>query len=447
MISVANRAHALGITRPFGVTSLMEQFMPTNQRIVRAFIDNDVYKFTMGQLIHKLFSGIVVKWQLIVRTKKANLPRYILEQRLRQELDYARTLHLTDEERAYLETQTLSTGAQTYSAEFLDFLQQIKLPDYELSYVGENILLTFEGPWELSTWWEIYALEIVNELYMRGKLEQMTEAEREHVFQDAIARHEAKLTLLKQHPEVQFVDFGTRRRLSGAWQYYIDESCSRELGPQQFLGTSNMYNAWKLGLKPAGTNAHELPMVLSGKVIADFGAVLKPLHVAQRMVLDTWFEMYGEDLAVALPDTWTSKLFFEVFTPEDARKWRSLRQDSGDPINEGERYIREWEKRDVDPTTKTVTFSDGLEIPDCIRIVAHFVDRVKCLFGIGTSLTNDTLLGALSIVVKVVEAAGVPTVKLSENPSKALGPPQWVAWVMQQVGYASAEHQSVECKY
>lgn len=425
---------------------LYPQFMPEMERIVRSFIDTDWYKITMGQFIWRYHRGVKVKWQLIVRTKDANLPKYILKQRLEQELDHARTVKLQQAERDYLASRRLSNGEQALKDDYLDFLQnEIELPEYKLTYIGNNILLTFEGDWEHNTWWEIFGLEIVNELYFRGQLSQMSAAERERFFEDAMARHERKLELLMQHPEVVLVDFGTRRRLCGRWQFYIDQTMATVLGPQQFRGTSNVLNAMQLGIDPAGTNAHELVMAISGIMIALFGKDSKPLHAAQRMVLDQWFEMYGVDLSVALPDTWTTELFFQVFTKLDAERYRSLRQDSGEPIAEGERFIQEWEKRGVDPKTKVITFSDGLEVEDAIRIAAHFKGRVIVVFGIGTSLTNDTLLKALSIVIKVIEAMGIKVVKLSQNPTKALGEPEDVEWTKHEVGYVPTEHVAVEC--
>ncbi|MDK2775759.1 MAG: nicotinate phosphoribosyltransferase, partial [Tabrizicola sp.] len=55
--------------------------------------------------------------------------------------------------------------------------------------------------------------------------------------------------------------------------------------------------------------------------------------------------------------------------------------------------------------------------------------RVKVSFGWGTMLTNDfrglvhhDALAPFSLVCKALSANGRPTVKLSDNPAKAMGP-------------------------
>jgi nicotinate phosphoribosyltransferase len=60
---------------------------------------------------------------------------------------------------------------------------------------------------------------------------------------------------------------------------------------------------------------------------------------------------------------------------------------------------------------------------------AQFSGRVRVSFGWGTLLTNDFRglvpgdgLAPFSVVCKAVSANGRPTVKLSDNPNKAMGP-------------------------
>ena len=70
------------------------------------------------------------------------------------------------------------------------------------------------------------------------------------------------------------------------------------------------------------------------------------------------------------------------------------------------------------------------------RRCARCEGQVNLSFGWGTNLTNDFVgcapagvdgqLKAISLVCKVVEADGRPAVKLSDNPNKALGPPDEV---------------------
>ena len=74
-------------------------------------------------------------------------------------------------------------------------------------------------------------------------------------------------------------------------------------------------------------------------------------------------------------------------------------------------------------------FSDGLDVERIEALHARFRGRVRVSFGWGTLLTNDfrglvpgDALAPFSLVCKAVAADGRPTVKLSDNPRKAMGP-------------------------
>ena len=83
------------------------------------------------------------------------------------------------------------------------------------------------------------------------------------------------------------------------------------------------------------------------------------------------------------------------------------------------------------PKEKMLIFSDGLDIDEIENAYHHFEKRTRVGFGWGTNLTNDfrdcspsenSQLNAFSLVCKVTEANGNPTVKLSDNLEKASGP-------------------------
>ena len=79
-------------------------------------------------------------------------------------------------------------------------------------------------------------------------------------------------------------------------------------------------------------------------------------------------------------------------------------------------------------------FSDGLTVDKIRELHAQFSGRVKVSFGWGTLLTNDFRklvpddgLAPFSLVCKAISANGRPTVKLSDNPEKAMGPEAEIA--------------------
>jgi len=196
------------------------------------------------------------------------------------------------------------------------------------------------------------------------------------------------------------------------------------------------------GLRPIGTFAHEMFMIYSG-IMHGSDDEIRSSH---NRVLQDWWKEFGESLSVALTDTFGSKFFFEDMTVEQARIWRGLRQDSGDPIEFGEKAIEFYKRHLIDPRTKVIVFSDGLDVEAIVKIWEHFKDRIKIVFGWGTNLTNDLGFPALSLVIKAVEANGFGTVKLSDNPAKAIGDLEDIQRFRQIFGYNDSR-KYVECKY
>jgi nicotinate phosphoribosyltransferase len=172
-----------------------------------------------------------------------------------------------------------------------------------------------------------------------------------------------------------------------------------------------------------------MPMVYAGLEDADGG---NPLDGHTTMLQD-WQNHYRGDLSIALTDTFGSEFFFTDFTPEQAQQWRGVRHDSGDPIAFGERVIDFYQELNIDPASKTIVFSDGLDINTIEQLADHFKDRIQLLFGWGTSLTNDLGLPSNNIVMKATQVNGVDTVKLSDDNGKHTGPEQLVSRYQSEV--------------
>ena len=196
-----------------------------------------------------------------------------------------------------------------------------------------EISVSVTGKWPLVTFWETVVMSEINELYFQEKLAREG-TDLEALYREGDRRLDEKIARLKDRPDIKFSDFGTRRRFSYAWQKHVIERAAHEL-PDSFVGTSNIYLAHELGLKPIGTFAHELPMVYSALEDKAGG---DPLDGHNR-VLQDWQQLYRGDLSTALTDTFTSEFFFADMTAEQAEQWKSLRHDSGDPFEFGDRVI------------------------------------------------------------------------------------------------------------
>lgn len=424
--------------------------------IIQSLLEPDFYKFTMGQLIWRKYGTVDTTFSFRNRTTKVRLGRVLDIGELREQLDHARTLRLTNSELHYLRG-TNEYQERMFDEGYLEFLRALRLPDYHLAQRGDDLELEFSGRWSEVTYWETIALSIVNETYARTLLRGLSLFERQAIFAEGIRRLRAKIHALRARPEIVFSDFGTRRRFAGVWQHYIDETLRDELndgalqGP--FLGTSNTYAAMTAGLVPMGTAAHELPMVIAG-TLDDGSTDPGWLRQAQRQVIDDWWEQYGWGLSIFLPDTFGSDFFFTVVTPDDLRRWKGFRWDSGDVFEFGERVITAYRDVGADPSEKMLVASDALDLPLILETQDRLGGHIRMSYGWGTGLTNDLLdntwvgdrwFGPMSLVVKPTQANGRGLVKLSDNPAKAVGNPDDVARYTKAAGYVAGAR--VEPKY
>lgn len=412
-----------------------------DEPIVQHLTDTDFYKFTMGQFIHTHFPEVRTTFGFRNRTLNVPLGRIIPERKLREELDHVRTLRYSATELRYLRG-TNEYGDQLLTESYLRWLKNYAAPEYDLEYHGDDIHLSFPGPWRDSSPWEIYALEVINELYYRELLWQRTKFERDVVIAEGKNRLWEKVKELRKHPEIVFSEFGTRRRFSRHWQDYVCAMLAEELPATQFRGTSNVYLAQKHDLLPIGTNAHELQMVIAG-IMGSEGDV--QLRGSQEHILELWWRQYGSPLAIFLPDTFGTESFLRLVKPGMLHDWKGFRQDSGDPIAEGEMWIKAYQAHGIDPREKMMIASDGLDLQTMLKIEQHFRGRLMVSFGWGTNLTNDLGIKALSLVVKATEADNIGLVKLSNNPTKVTGYSKDIERYMRVFGYG--EHAATACKY
>ena len=390
--------------------------------IVRSLIDTDFYKLLMCQSVFRNNPGVQVKFSLINRTKSIRLADLVDEGELREQLDHVRSLSLTRGESTWMRGNTFYGKRSIFSSEFMDWFEGLRLPPYQLEKRDGQYELTFEGSWPEVMLWEIPALAILMELRGRAVLAEMGRFELQVLYARAMTKLWEKVNVLRGIEGLKIADFGTRRRHSFLWQDWCVQALQEELG-DAFTGTSNCAIAKGRDLEAIGTNAHELPMVYAALADDDAGLAQAPYDV-----LADWHEEHDGNLRIILPDTYGTGGFLDR-APDWLAGWTGIRVDSGDPAEGAETAIRWWKARGEDPRDKLVIFSDGLDVDKIVTLHAQFAGRVKVSFGWGTMLTNDfkglvdgDRLAPFSLVCKAVEANGRPTVKLSDNPRKAMGP-------------------------
>ncbi len=376
------------------------------QPIIRNLLDTDLYKFTMWQTLLHRHPESQAEYHFACRNATA-FPLAELVPEVNEQLDHLCSLAFTEEELGYMR------GLRFIKSDFVDFLRIFRFPRafIEARANGDALEIVARGPQVHVMGFEIFVLSIVNELYFRrfdpdaalreGRARLRRKVERV----DAFAREP-----LCVNP-FEFFDFGVRRRFSGAWHDEVVRTLKHDV-PRFFKGTSNVHLARTLGLVPIGTMAHEYMQSYQS-----FGVRLRDF---QKAALEDWVQEYRGDLGIALTDVVGMDAFLVDFDLYFAKLFDGLRHDSGDPIEWGEKALAHYAKLRIDPRTKRLTFSDGLDLPTAFRLYRHFADRVQTGFGIGTSLSNDMGLVPLNIVMKLTHCNGQPVAKLSDSPGKTM---------------------------
>jgi nicotinate phosphoribosyltransferase len=389
-----------------------------DHQIIKSLLDTDLYAYSQGRLIFDKHLDVHEEEDFVNRTTSVNLVQAIEETELREQLDALRDLRLTEDELAYL------SGFEWITAGYLDFLRDLRIPPIHVEFRhGDDpkLFIHVEGPWCEALWPETMILSIVNELYYTG-VHGLIKTDRDFSF--ALARGtlalQNKMAKIQRYPNIEFIEFGTRRRFCRRWQEMVVESLVERM-PLQIVGTSNVALAKKFGIDPSGTMAHRLLAVYS----ALFGDDPEAIRASHNRLFDDWVEVFGPGkLSIALTDTWGTDFFFRTFGAERAQAWWGTRQDSGDPDLYAARAVEFYKSFGINPRGKMVIFSDGLDEDKIIGLYERWDQKIDCGFGWGTNLTNDLGLPPLSIVVKPVRANGKDIVKLSDNPAKAIGKPE-----------------------
>jgi nicotinate phosphoribosyltransferase len=374
--------------------------------VVRSLLENDLYKFTMWQALLHSHPDAQAEYVFVCRNKPA-FPLSDLAADVNREIDALCNMTFSQGELDYLR------GLRFIKSDFVDFLSIFRFQRrfIDVQAQGDTLWIRAYGPQVHVMAFEIYVLYIVNELYFRRlSTKETVEEARRRLHRKIEALKAFEKLPAKRHP-FEFSDFGLRRRFSGTWH---DEAVAtlKEEVPHYFKGTSNVGLARKYDLIPIGTMAHEYLQSYQA-----FGVRLRDF---QRAALEGWVQEYRGDLGTALTDVVGMDAFLADFDLYFAKLFDGLRHDSGDPIVWGEKALAHYAKLRINPHTKRLVFSDGLDFETAFSLYQHFADRTMTAFGIGTNLTNDTGIPPLNIVMKLLSCNGQPVAKLSDSPGKTL---------------------------
>ncbi len=378
-----------------------------DEQIITNLLDQDLYKMTMMQVAMFCFPGAVVRHEFRLRNKDVNLSSFAAE--IREQIKSLETLRFEPSDLKWLQS------LRFIRPEFIPFLKIFRFDTSQVKVQVENgeLKISTYGPWWQTILYEIFVLSIVNEVYFQNKLKGLTAYEISNYEQEGRKRLHEKMELIKDVDGFQFIEFGTRRRFSKEWQRSVVDQMVHELPKGRMFGTSNMLLAKDFNLKPIGTMAHEYLQAFQGLEIC-------PLAQSQETALRVWSDFYDGDLGIALTDVINMDSFLKAFPLKEAKLFDGLRHDSGDPIIWGEKAIAHYEALRINPQTKSLVFSDGLNFEKALDIFNHFNGRINTSYGIGTNITNDLGFKALNIVMKMTMCNGHPVAKISDEPGKSM---------------------------
>ncbi|MCW8877012.1 MAG: nicotinate phosphoribosyltransferase [Kangiellaceae bacterium] len=370
--------------------------------IIRSLLDTDLYKLTMMQTVLHHFPAAEVEYMFKCRTEGAELMPLAVE--IRDQIKALCQLKFTENEMHYL------SGIYYFKPDFVQFLKLFRLNENYVR-IGQSedgqLEIKVVGPWLHTILFEVPILAIVEEVFARHHHGDVDEKE-------AQRRLKAKTDMINSHPlkdKLKIMEFGTRRRFSRAWQKRVLNHLGRSI-PENLVGTSNVYFARELNMLPLGTMAHEY--------LQAFQALGPRLVDSQKAALETWVQEYRGDLGIALTDVVGVDAFIRDFDRYFAKLFDGVRHDSGCPFEWARKMITHYEAIGIVPKTKTLVFSDGLDVPLAFELLEEFHEITNLSFGIGTNLTNDVGVKPLSIVMKMVRCNGQPVAKISDSPGKTM---------------------------
>ncbi len=407
--------------------------------IIKSILDTDLYKLTMQCAVCKLYPNVSARYVFINRGHDwdTNLTEELVQQ-LEQEVEMMQYIILTKDEAKFLR----KTCGSFLDDAYIDFLSGYRFNANEVKIInnGGHLVVDVEGPWYRTILWEVPLLATISELYFKLKgivpfdLKNRFNNDAQQNFDVVKKAYEVASQKSQILTDCNFADFGTRRRFS----YDVHKATVRGLIDGWInwdsitpFGTSNVHLAHKFNIRPIGTQAHEW---------FSFHGAKYGFTMANSMALKAWTDVYRGSLGIALTDTFTTKNFWSAFDTMYAKLYDGVRHDSGDPYVFGEDAIYHYTSLGIDPKTKTIVFSDGLDPARAIDIQSKFNNRIKVSFGIGTNFTNDVGAKPLNIVMKMVgtrlgpNQPWIPTIKLSDVQGKNTGDPETIKLAKQTLG-------------
>lgn len=346
--------------------------------MILSILDNDLYKYSVSYAYMKLYPEAEGTFSFYDRNKVVHSKKFLEALKLK-------FAELSALKLSFKEKQWCISHIPYIPSVYWEWLSQFHFEIEKINaWLDDENHLHIEVTDNLYkvTLYEVPILAIVSELYSRsqGSADVVS----------AINKLDTKINLANEHG-LKFSEFGTRRRYSAALHNLIVERL-KEKCPINCVGTSNVYFAMKYNMTPIGTFPHEWIM---------FHGASWGYQEANYLGMRDWVRTYDGNLGIFLMDTYTSKVGLKNMSMKFAKLFDGVRQDSGDEYKIGNEVIARYKELGIDPTTKTIVFSNALDFNKYLDIHNYFAGRIRVSAGIGTNLTNDTEFKPANIVMKL----------------------------------------------
>ena len=383
------------------------------KQLIRHFTDNDLYTFTCQYYILKQYPRAEVEYTFFDRNHE-KFPAGFAEL-LQEQVDYMKEVVITEEEIKFMASRCVWLPLWYFT-----FLRGYRFNPAEVTIKqdAEGYLeIKVKGKWFSTIMWEMPLLSSISELMhiLRGDIDRYDAALEEK-------RAEEKTVEILENGLI-LGDMGTRRRLSFDHQEMVIRTMKKVADSRtwtgKFTGTSNVWLAMKYDCIPLGTMSHQL---------ISFEENVSGLFECNFNVMKKFSDVYDGDNGIYLYDCFGDKVFFSNLSKRMAMMYKGLRVDSGNEEEQTEKIIAKYQSLGIDPATKQVVFSNGLNIKRAVEIHRYCAGRVQDSYGVGTFLTCDvTGCEPMNIVIKLTRGRITEQrewhdcVKLSCNTSKTLG--------------------------
>lgn len=384
--------------------------------ITNSIFDNDLYTFSVQNAILELYKDVNVEYRFFNRGNQRFSEHFKIL--LEEELENLEEIYAREDELKKFKEMCpyLKDWYFNYLKNFRFKKKYVKVHLTE----DNNLDIRISGPWHQTIMYEVPILYIISELYFKTQDKNWNH---DNQFENA----KEKGRIMEEHG-CFFAEFGTRRRRS----LYTQETALKGLVRSNTLvGTSNVSLAMLYDIKSIGTMSHQFLMAQQA---------LSGINYCNLHAMNAWEKVYNGNLGIILTDTVGLNAFLKDFGMKHAKLFDGTRQDSGNPFIYVDKMVSHYRKMNIDPLTKTIVFSDSLNVQKAVELNDYCKNKIKCSFGIGTNFTNDFVGSpALNMVIKLYSVNNFPVVKLgdSENCGKETGDKkaiEIIKWINQNKG-------------